>query len=77
MINRFFNFRLFSKLMCKDDSDCSGPRGNLWVPLSLNARIYQKCADLRGICENDRCRGVDVALHACGLAEWFICKLVL
>ncbi|XP_078491365.1 uncharacterized protein LOC100181146 [Ciona intestinalis] len=72
----FYNeSRMFSKIYCEYNDQCPGPSGNLWIFNSLNSRIYETCRDLRGICLDNRCRGFDVGLHACGMAEWYLCKL--
>jgi len=66
--------RLFSQLSCESSEACTGPMGNLWIGMSLNAKIYANCLDLHGICESGNCRGYDVGLHACGLANWYLCR---
>uniref|UniRef100_H2Z2T0 Uncharacterized protein n=1 Tax=Ciona savignyi TaxID=51511 RepID=H2Z2T0_CIOSA len=72
----FYNeSRMFSKIYCDNNDQCPGPTGNLWNFKSLNSKIYETCRDLRGICNDYRCRGFDVGLHACGMSEWYLCRI--
>jgi len=63
-------------MSCESDDQCLGPQGNLWTWCSLNVKIYKTCLDMKGMCVNGECRGFDNSLHACGMAEWYLCRLI-
>jgi len=69
------NKRVYSGRSCKTNSDCIGPVGKHWNDYSLNVIIYSNCNDLNGICENNKCRGYDASIHACGITNWYFAKL--